>query len=158
MVLESRTQTGRHGEAWAIQALTTPSRQLLSANWRWRRHEIDAVFMELDTVVFLEVKSRTGCGTNLRLDLHMPGAAQQKRIVKAANAFMKRHGMHAMECRFDVAAVRVHPSTVKLPTSPMSLMHSMGPKPFFPVLLAGVGERCHDPICDLPLWHHETEP
>ena len=109
MVLESRTQTGRHGEAWAIQALTTPSRQLLAANWRWRRHEIDAVFMELDTVVFLEVKSRTGCGTNLRLDLHMPGAAQQKRIVKAANAFMKRHGMHAMECRFDVAAVRVHP-------------------------------------------------
>ena len=65
MVLESRTQTGRRGEAWALQALITPSRQLLATNWRWHRHEIDAVFMELDTVVFLEVKSRTGCGTYL---------------------------------------------------------------------------------------------
>ena len=105
MVLESRTQTGQHGEAWAIHVLTTPERQLLARNWRWRRHEIDAVFMELDTVVFLEVKSRTGCGTNLLRPLHMPSTAQQQRIVRAAHAFMKRHVLQSKTCRFDLATV-----------------------------------------------------
>ena len=108
MVLESRTQTGRRGEAWAIQALTTPSRQLLATNWRWHRHEIDAVFMELDTVVFLEVKSRTGCGTNLSCPLQMPSTAQQQRLVRAAQAFVRRHRLQTMSCRFDVATVRIN--------------------------------------------------
>ena len=108
MVLESRTQTGRRGEAWAIQALTTPSRQLLATNWRWHRHEIDAVFMELDTVVFLEVKSRTGCGTNLPCPLQMPSTAQQQRLVRAAQAFVRRHRLQTMSCRFDVVTVRIN--------------------------------------------------
>ena len=108
MVLESRTQTGRRGEAWALQALITPSRHLLATNWRWRRHEIDAVFMELDTVVFLEVKSRTGCGTNLPGTLPLPGTAQQQRIVRAAHAFMKRRGLQTKACRFDLASVCFH--------------------------------------------------
>ena len=103
MVLESRTQTGRRGEAWALQALITPPRQLLATNWRWHRHEIDAVFMELDTVVFLEVKSRTGCGTNLPNPV--PSAAQQQRIVRAAHAFMRRHGLNTKTCRFDLATI-----------------------------------------------------
>ena len=105
MVLESRTQTGRRGEAWALQALITPSRQLLATNWRWHRHEIDAVFMELDTVVFLEVKSRTGCGTNHPDPLPPPSKAQQQRIVRAAHAFMKHHHLRTQACRFDLATV-----------------------------------------------------
>ena len=89
MVLESRIQTGRKGEDWAIQALSSPSRQL-GHELAMARHEIDAVFMELDTVVFLEVKTRTGCGTNLTGNLPMPDT-QQQRIIRAAHAFMKRH-------------------------------------------------------------------
>ena len=107
MVLESRIQTGRKGEDWAIQALSSPSRQLLATNWRWRRHEIDAVFMELDTVVFLEVKTRTGCGTNLTGNLPMPDT-QQHRIIRAAHALMKRHRLQSKTCRFDVANVRIN--------------------------------------------------
>lgn len=110
MVLESRTQTGRRGEAWALQALITPSRRLLATNWRWHRHEIDAVFMELGTVVFLEVKSRTGCGTNLPNPMPMPSVAQQKRIVRAAHAFMKGHRLLNKACRFDLATVCFHSS------------------------------------------------
>ena len=108
MVLESRTQTGRRGEAWALQALITPSRQLLATNWRWHRHEIDAVFMELDTVVFLEVKSRTGCGTNHPDLLPLPSTAQQQRIVRAAHSFMKHRGLQTHACRFDLATVCFH--------------------------------------------------
>ena len=108
MVLESRIQTGRKGEDWAIHALSSPSRQLLATNWRWHRHEIDAVFMELDTVVFLEVKSRTGCGTNLTGNLPMPDTQQQQRIIRAAHAFMKRHRLQSKTCRFDVATVRIN--------------------------------------------------
>lgn len=108
MVLESRTRTGQRGEAWAIQALSTPSRQLLATNWRWHRHEIDAVFMELDTVVFLEVKSRTGCGRSTLGPMHMPSTAQQQRIVRAAHAFMKRHRLRTTACRFDLAVVCFH--------------------------------------------------
>lgn len=106
MVLESRTQTGRRGEAWALQTLITPSRQLLATNWRWHRHEIDAVFMELDTVVFLEVKSWTGCGTSLTDPL--PSTAQQRRIVRAAHAFMRCHRLQTHACRFDLATVCFH--------------------------------------------------
>ena len=108
MVLESRIQTGPKGEDWAIHALSSPSRQLLATNWRWRRHEIDAVFMELDTVVFLEVKSRTGCGTNHPAPLPMPSTSQQQRIVRAAHAFMKRHRLQTKACRFDLATVCFH--------------------------------------------------
>ena len=64
--------------------------------------------MELDTVVFLEVKSRTGCGTNLPDPLPMPSTAQQQRIVRAAHAFMKRRGLQTKACRFDLATVCFH--------------------------------------------------
>jgi len=62
----------------------------------------------LDTVVFLEVKRGTGCGTSLPEPLPMPSTAQQRRIVRAAHAFMKRHRLQTQACRFDLATVCFH--------------------------------------------------
>ena len=107
MVLESRTWIGRHAEDFAIAELTAPSRQLLAKNWRWKKHEIDAIFIEMDTVVFLEVKCRTGCGIFPTSEMWSPSLAQQQRIVRAAHAFVRLNSTSATSSRFDLAFVRM---------------------------------------------------
>ena len=38
----------------------------------------------------------------------MPSTAQQRRIVRAAHAFMRRHRLQTHACRFDLATVCFH--------------------------------------------------
>ncbi|MGB1636129.1 MAG: YraN family protein, partial [Flavobacteriales bacterium] len=114
MVLESRTWTGRRAEDCAVKFLKSLGHRILARNWRWRRAEIDVISRFGDTVVFLEVKARSGCGTDLDSRHWMPSQAQQRRIVRAAHAYLRGCGSVTAACRFDVVLVRpdVTPVTV----------------------------------------------
>jgi putative endonuclease len=51
---------GRRGEDAAADFLLAAGMPLLARNWRRRRGEIDIIARDGDTIVFVEVKTRTG--------------------------------------------------------------------------------------------------
>ncbi len=59
----TRQELGRWGEDLAAQHLEATGARILSRNWRTRSGELDLVVLEPDgTLVFVEVKTRTGSG------------------------------------------------------------------------------------------------
>jgi len=110
MVLESRTRIGALGEHWVTDALEQEGHRILARNWRWHRHEIDVISMHRDTLMFHEVKCRSGCATAIdRWDVAQwrPSHRQQRRIVQAGHAFVRQHKGLPGLVRFDLWLVVV---------------------------------------------------
>lgn len=105
MVLESRTHTGRRGEQVAEARLIDLGFEILERNWRWQHREIDLIARREDTVVFVEVKCRSGCGELHDSSEWMPSLGQQRRIVRAAHVYQNRNGLRDVCARFDVILV-----------------------------------------------------
>ena len=114
MVLESRTRTGDLGEDCAVHRLESMGHHILTRNWRGKRGEVDVIARDGDLVVAVEVKTRSGCGTDLDPRHWMPSLAQQRRIVQSLHAFLARHPQHLASCRFDVMLVRAEGSTAQV--------------------------------------------
>ena len=114
MVLESRTRTGDLGEDCAVHRLESMGYRILTRNWRGKRGEVDVIAQDGDQVVAVEVKTRSGCGTNLDPRHWMPSLAQQRRIVQSLHAFLARHPQHRTLCRFDVILVRAQGSAARV--------------------------------------------
>ena len=114
MVLESRTRTGDLGEDCAVHRLESMGYRILTRNWRGKRGEVDVIAQDGDQVVAVEVKTRSGCGTNLDPRHWMPSLAQQRRIVQSLHAFLARHPQHRTSCRFDVMLVRAQGSAARV--------------------------------------------
>jgi putative endonuclease len=77
--------------------------ELVARNWRSRSGEIDLVFYDRDTLVFVEVKTRRGIG------LHPPefnfSGEKFKRIEALAWNFLERYELGEIPVRYDLAAV-----------------------------------------------------
>lgn len=113
MVLERRTRAavGRIGEDAVVNLLARNGHTLLARNWRWHHAEVDVVTLHGEAVVFHEVKSRAGC-VHLDLEAVLPSAAQRRRLVKAAHAFLRGSPHLPSECRFWVEVVHVGAASV----------------------------------------------
>ncbi|PZE80392.1 YraN family protein [Curtobacterium sp. MCBD17_032] len=57
---DQRRSTGMTGERHAVEWLERRGFQIIDRNWRCARGEIDVVARTGDTIVFVEVKTRTG--------------------------------------------------------------------------------------------------
>jgi putative endonuclease len=77
--------------------------RILARNARSRLGEIDLVGVDGDTVIFVEVKTRSTAA------VAPPQAAvdrrKRARLVRLAEAYVARHGLQDRRCRFDVVAV-----------------------------------------------------
>lgn len=91
---------GAQGEDAAAQFLRQAGLLLLARNWRQGRLELDIVCRERDTIVFVEVKTRS------RNTYGGPAAAltraKQNALCRAACAWLTAHGHWGCPCRFDV--------------------------------------------------------
>jgi len=93
-----KTTRGQQAEAAAADYLARKGLKLLAANYRCRMGEIDMVLRDRDTIVFAEVRLRTGTGFG--------GAAEsidrrkRARIIAAARHYLA--GKPEPQCRFDV--------------------------------------------------------
>ncbi len=94
------------GEEWervAEKELTAAGYKILARNFRTRSGEIDFVAEEKGVLCFIEVKGRGGSGFGL------PGEAvtheKQRRIHRAAQAYLLRRRRRRVPCRFDVVAI-----------------------------------------------------
>lgn len=100
--MDTRSEIGRRGERAAERHLKRSGLIILARNWRGGGGELDRVALAGETLVFVEVKTRS----TPRADERRPvTVAQRRRIVAAANRFRSRFGVRELPHRFDLIEV-----------------------------------------------------
>ncbi len=94
---------GRKGEDRAAVYLARQGYRILERNYTTPSGEIDVIAMEGDTVVFVEVKTRTSDAFGAP-ELAV-NARKQQRMIRAALGYIKYKKLHQVPCRFDVVAI-----------------------------------------------------
>jgi len=94
---------GHQGERAAEKHLRRKGYKIVARGLRSRVGELDLVAVDGRTIVFVEVKTRRSQQSghpSESVDEH-----KQRRVTRAALAFLKRHGLLEYRCRFDVVAI-----------------------------------------------------
>lgn len=102
MATESQ-KFGRMGESLAIGHLKKNGYQILDRNYRNRFGEIDVIARQGETIVFVEVKSRSSAqygGAKAAVD-----RAKQRKISRVALGYLKQKRQTGKKARFDVVCV-----------------------------------------------------
>lgn len=94
---------GRKGEDRAAAYLTRQGYRILERNYATPSGEIDVIAMDEETVVFVEVKTRTSDAFGAP-ELAV-NARKQQRMIKAALGYIRYKKLHQVPCRFDVVAI-----------------------------------------------------
>ncbi|HZQ71573.1 MAG TPA: YraN family protein [Burkholderiales bacterium] len=92
---------GARAEDLCAQLLRRAGLVLIERNWRCRHGEIDLIAEENGTLVFAEVRMRTGSGFGGAAE--SVTAAKRARLLAAARLYLTRRPEAA--CRFDVLLV-----------------------------------------------------
>ena len=94
---------GWQGETVAARFLRRRGYKILAHGERAKSGELDLVAIDGQTVVFVEVKTRRSASTGHPAEAVTPD--KQRRLTRAAVAWLKRHGLLEHPARFDVVAV-----------------------------------------------------
>jgi len=97
-----RIRLGRRGERVAEKLLRRAGLIVLARNWRGGGGELDLTVLDGDTLVFVEVKTRTAGFDDPRQPVSV---SQRRRIRQAANAFRRRYAVPDLPARFDLVTV-----------------------------------------------------
>lgn len=101
--MKAKDLLGRTGEELAVGHLAAAGYQILERNWRCRQGEIDVVARDGDTLVVVEVKTRSS------LDFGHPfeavSAAKLARLCLLAAAWARAHAVSARSWRVDAVSV-----------------------------------------------------
>ncbi len=100
--MSEHNDVGRDGEALAANFLQQKGYEIVDRNWRYGPKEIDIVARDGDTMVFVEVKTRS----TLAFELPQEAVTKKKmkNLVEAADAYMIQNNID-LEGRFDIVAV-----------------------------------------------------
>lgn len=102
MHMPNRRERGQSAEQRACRYLQARGLRLRERNVRSRRGEIDLVMEDGSTLVFVEVRFRGATAHGSPLE--SVGAVKQRRLIRAAHAYLQRHRLDR-PCRFDVVAI-----------------------------------------------------
>ncbi|WP_440889759.1 YraN family protein [Vibrio sp. WZ-1] len=105
MGLFSKRQIGNQYETLAKQYLQSQGLRFIDQNFLTKVGEIDLIFQQGETIVFVEVKYRKNDSFGSAAE--MVTSAKMRRLVKTANLWLlKRHlSAHTTDYRFDVIAI-----------------------------------------------------
>lgn len=100
--MADHNKLGAKGEQLALALLKKKGYSILAENWRSGKNEVDVIARIADTVVFVEVKTRSTAyfGDPSKA----VSIAKQKRTIQAANDYLEQHELE-FEARFDVISV-----------------------------------------------------
>lgn len=102
--MAEHNEIGILGESIAMDFLIENGYQIRAQNWRFSRAELDIVAIKDQTLVVVEVKTRSSA------EFENPKEAvtksKQKKIIKAANAYIEEFDID-LECRFDIISVLI---------------------------------------------------
>ena len=77
--------------------------KVLARNYRCRAGEIDVIAEDRGTVVFVEVKERSGESHGRAVEAVT--LEKRRRILRAAHVYAAKHSLADRPCRFDVVAI-----------------------------------------------------
>ena len=101
---------GRAGERCAEQFLIKKGYEILARNYRTPYGELDLIAKEANTIVFIEVKTRTSeaYGTGFEaID-----AKKQQRILQAAQHYLFTNGLSGAPVRVDAIQILLNRKTI----------------------------------------------
>lgn len=102
---------GSLGEVIAKEYLIKKGYTILDLNWRAKHLEIDIITSINKTLVIVEVKLRAN--TNFGAPEDFVTLSKQKKIIKAANSYIKQNNIN-WETRFDIIAIIQNPNELKI--------------------------------------------
>lgn len=103
---DPRRKLGRRGEKAAVRHLQKMGYRILGRGVRLLRGEIDIIARGRDgTLVFVEVKTRTGPGCGPPEEAVT--FAKRDQLRRIAQAYLCRYRLEDTPCRFDVIAVSI---------------------------------------------------
>lgn len=100
-------ELGRQGEQLAKAHFLKQYYEILEENWWHGKAEVDLILYQDGTLVFVEVKTRTGTAFGQPEDF--VDAAKQKQMQEAAEAYIQLME-HRGEVRFDVISILINTS------------------------------------------------
>ena len=98
-----RQDLGRYGERLAAKELRKRGYKILERRWRCRLGEIDLIAQDGETLVIVEVKTRS------RRDYGAPAdavdARKRRKLIQLAEAYLRARRLRDVTVRFDVVGV-----------------------------------------------------
>lgn len=107
--MAAKDDLGRRGERLAEQHLVRRGALVLDRNWRCSAGEIDLVVREAGTLVFIEVKTRSGLGWGDPLEAITP--VKLARLRRLAGAWCAAHPGERGPLRIDAIGVTARTGT-----------------------------------------------
>jgi putative endonuclease len=105
--MDKRRQTGQRGEEMAAAYLAERGYTLIERNWRCPTGELDMVAAHGQTLVFVEVRTRSGSRFGPAEESITP--AKQARLIELAQAYLQARALPEQPWRIDVVAVQLGP-------------------------------------------------
>ena len=99
----STTSRGIAGEERAVRELRRRGYRIVERNYRCKVGEIDIVARDRETLVFVEVRTRSSSASGSALETVTP--AKQRRIARVASHYLAARRPVFDECRFDVVGI-----------------------------------------------------
>jgi len=103
-----RKELGKRGEELALRFLKKKGYKIVERNYICKMGEMDIIAQEKDTLVFVEVKTRTS--TAFGPPQLAVNSAKQMQLSKVALNFLKEKRLEDIKARFDVVAIVLRPS------------------------------------------------
>jgi len=100
---KSEDSLGERGEDLAAKLLQGLGYRIIERQFRGRYGELDLIALDAETVVFVEVKTRTSTAAGDPTEAIT--VAKQRKITQSALAYLKRRGWLNRRVRFDVVAI-----------------------------------------------------
>ncbi|HEY7728821.1 MAG TPA: YraN family protein [Candidatus Eisenbacteria bacterium] len=122
-------RAGRCGERIAGEFLVLRGLHVLDRNVRVGRGEIDLVARDGETIVFVEVKFRTGA----RFGGPLAAVSAKKRadVARAAAGYLGRRGLLGRGVRFDVVGITCAPDGLELRVTHVPNAYAGGGRQFY---------------------------
>lgn len=100
--MAENVKAGQRGEAAARDFLQRQGYRIIAERYRWRGGEIDLIARDGNTLVFIEVKSRSSHSHGLPEEAVTP--QKQRKLILTAKRYLSEYPSN-LEMRFDVVAL-----------------------------------------------------
>jgi putative endonuclease len=109
--METTREIGYKGEAVAVAFLSEKGYDILETNWQCGHYEIDIIAQKDNTLVIVEVKTRSR--DFLTLPQESVGKKKQRFLIEAANNYIEQKNFEG-ETRFDILSLTIYGKTYKI--------------------------------------------
>ena len=103
--MDKRKETGQRGEEIAALYFTKRGYNIVARNWRCPTGELDIIMEKSNTLVFVEVRTRSGLRYGTPEESITP--TKQARLIELAKAYLQETEAPHQSWRIDIAAIRL---------------------------------------------------